>query len=205
MFASQPDYHGTTILCVRKNNKVVMIGDGQITRGGSVVVKDNARKIRRIGKNSEVITGFAGATADCITMIEKLEPKILAFPGQLERAAVALAKEWRQREFRHLQAQIIVADKDVSLSITGVGDVFSAPDDGILAIGSGGDFALCAAKAMVTVAKDMDAEEIAKASMKIAAEMCVFTNSSWVMETITHSVSPDTTKLKSTPEEFRKP
>eukprot|EP00457_Paulinella_chromatophora_P014064 gb/GEZN01014442.1/.p1 GENE.gb/GEZN01014442.1/~~gb/GEZN01014442.1/.p1 ORF type:complete len:229 (+),score=30.52 gb/GEZN01014442.1/:46-732(+) len=190
LFSSLPEYHGTTILCVRKGNKVVMIGDGQVTRGSSVVVKDNAKKIRRIGKNKEVITGFAGATADCITMLEKLEPKIMAFPGQLERASVALAKEWRQREYRHLQAQLIVADKDVSLSISGVGDVFSAPDDGIIAIGSGGDFALCAAKALVNSGADMDAEEIAKQSMTIASEMCVFTNKKWIVETISSETAP---------------
>lgn len=177
-----PSMHATTIVTVRKGGKVVIAGDGQVTMGQSVVMKSNARKVRRIGKNQDVITGFAGATADAFTLLERLERKLEQYPDQLMRAAVELAKDWRTDKYlRNLEAMILVADKSVTLCVTGNGDVLE-PEGGVMAIGSGGNYALSAAKALADT--DFDAEEIAKRAMKIAAEICVFTNDNLVMETL---------------------
>lgn len=156
-----------------------MFGDGQVTQG-SQVMKPNARKVRRIGSN--VMVGFAGATADALTLMTRLETKIEAYPNQLERACVELAKEWRTEKYlRQLEAVMLVADKDVSFTLTGVGDVI-APHDGIMAAGSGGGFALAAAKALYDT--DLPASEICKKAMLIAAEMCVYTNDRFVSDEI---------------------
>ncbi|SHJ86749.1 ATP-dependent HslUV protease, peptidase subunit HslV [Roseomonas rosea] len=174
-------WHGTTILCVRKNGQVAMAGDGQVSMG-QTVVKNNARKVRRIA-GGKVITGFAGATADAFTLLERLEAKLERFPDQLERAAVELAKDWRtDRYLRRLEALLAVADKDRSLLITGQGDVMD-PEDGIIGIGSGGNYALAAARALMTV-DDLTAEEIARRAMTIAGDICVYTNGRFVLETL---------------------
>jgi ATP-dependent HslUV protease subunit HslV len=174
-------WHGTTILCVRKGPQVAMAGDGQVTLG-QTVIKGNARKVRRIGGGS-VIAGFAGATADAFTLLERLEAKLERFPNQLERACVELAKDWRtDRYLRRLEAMMTVADADHSYTLTGNGDVLE-PEDGIIAIGSGGNYALAAARALIDV-PDLTAEEIARRSMKIAGDICVYTNHSLVVETI---------------------
>ena len=150
-----------------------MAGDGQVTLG-QTVIKGNARKVRRIG-NGEVIAGFAGATADAFTLLERLEAKLERFPSQLERACVELAKDWRtDRYLRRLEAMMTVADADHSFTLTGNGDVLE-PSDGVVAIGSGGNYALAAARALMTV-PDLSAEEIARRAMKIAADICVYTN-----------------------------
>jgi ATP-dependent HslUV protease subunit HslV len=174
-------WHGTTILCVRRGDHVAMAGDGQVTLG-QTVIKGNARKVRRIG-NGEVIAGFAGATADAFTLLERLEAKLERFPNQLERACVELAKDWRtDRYLRRLEAMMTVADRDHSFTLTGNGDVLE-PEDGIIAIGSGGNYALAAARALMSV-PDLSAEEIARRSMKIAGDICVYTNHSLVVEVI---------------------
>ena len=174
-------WHGTTILCVRKDGKVAMAGDGQVSMG-QTVVKNNARKVRRIA-GGKVITGFAGATADAFTLLERLEAKLERFPDQLERAAVELAKDWRtDRYLRRLEALLAVADANRSLLITGQGDVLE-PEDQIIGIGSGGNFALAAARALAPI-EGMDAEEIAKRAMGIAADICVYTNGRFVLETL---------------------
>ena len=174
-------WHGTTILSVRRNGQVVVAGDGQVSLGNTVV-KGNARKVRRIG-NGNVIAGFAGATADAFTLLERLEAKLERFPNQLERACVELAKDWRMdRYLRRLEAMLIVADKERGFTITGNGDVLE-PNDGVIAIGSGGNYALAAARALMTV-EDLTAEEIARRSMKIAADICIYTNENLVVETI---------------------
>jgi ATP-dependent HslUV protease subunit HslV len=174
-------WHGTTILCVRKDGRVAMAGDGQVSLG-QTVVKNNARKVRRIA-NGKVVAGFAGATADAFTLLERLEAKLERFPDQLERAAVELAKDWRtDRYLRRLEALLAVADKDRSLLITGNGDVLE-PEDSIIGIGSGGNFALAAARALIDV-DGMTAEDIAKKAMTIAADICVYTNGRYVLETI---------------------
>ncbi len=174
-------WHGTTILCVRRGEHVAMAGDGQVTLG-QTVIKGNARKVRRIG-NGEVIAGFAGATADAFTLLERLEAKLERFPNQLERACVELAKDWRtDRYLRRLEAMMTVADRDHSFTLTGNGDVLE-PEDGIIAIGSGGNYALAAARALMSV-PDLSAEEIARRSMKIAGDICVYTNHSLVVEVI---------------------
>jgi ATP-dependent HslUV protease subunit HslV len=174
-------WHGTTILSVRRNGQVVVAGDGQVSLGNTVV-KGNARKVRRIG-NGNVITGFAGATADAFTLLERLEAKLERFPNQLERACVELAKDWRtDRYLRRLEAMLIVADKDHGYTLTGNGDVLE-PSDGIIAIGSGGNYALSAARALMTV-PDLTAEEIARRAMKIAADICIYTNENLIVETI---------------------
>lgn len=173
--------HATTILSVRKGKEVVVAGDGQVSMGPTIV-KGTAKKVRRIGKNQDIITGFAGATADAFTLFELLEAKLEKHAGQLMRAAVELAKDWRQdRMLRRLEALLIVVDKDHSLMISGTGDVLDT-DDGILAIGSGGNYALSAARALVDL--DMSAEEIATKAMKIAGDICVYTNHSLVLEKI---------------------
>lgn len=174
-------WHGTTILCVRKNGQVAMAGDGQVSMGATVV-KNNARKVRRIA-GGKVLTGFAGATADAFTLLERLEAKLERFPDQLERAAVELAKDWRtDRYLRRLEALLAVADKDRSLLITGNGDVLE-PEDSIIGIGSGGNYALAAARALIDV-DGLTAEDVAKRSMKIAADICVYTNGRAIIETL---------------------
>ena len=179
-----PNWHGTTILSVRKNGKVVVAGDGQVSLG-QTIVKANARKVRRLGEDGAVIGGFAGATADAFTLFERLEKKLERYPGQLLRAAVELAKDWRtDRYLRKLEAMLIVADKDVTLMVTGTGDVLE-PADGVAAIGSGGNYALAAARALVDT--DKDAEEVAWRAMKIAAEVCVYTNENILIETLDSS------------------
>ncbi len=168
-----PQFHGTTIVSVRKGGQVVVAGDGQVTMG-QTVMKPNAKKVRRLGPKGEVIGGFAGATADAFTLFERLEAKLERHPGQLMRAAVELAKDWRSdRYLRRLEAMMIVADTTVTLVITGNGDVLE-PVGGIAAIGSGGNFALAAARALAD--SDHSAETIARKAMKIAAELCVYTN-----------------------------
>lgn len=174
-------WHGTTILCVRRDGRVAMAGDGQVSLG-QTVVKGNARKVRRIGGGA-VLAGFAGATADAFTLLERLEAKLERFPGQLERACVDLAKDWRtDRYLRRLEAMMAVADKDRSFTLTGNGDVLE-PEDGVIAIGSGGNFALAAARALIEV-PGLSAEEVARKAMRIAADICVYTNGNVVLETI---------------------
>ena len=176
-----PTWHGTTILSVRKGGKVVVAGDGQVSLG-STVVKANAKKVRRLGADGAVIGGFAGSTADAFTLFDRLESKLERWPGQLLRASVELAKDWRtDRYLRRLDAMMAVADKNVTLILTGNGDVLE-PSDGIAAIGSGGNYALAAARALID--GDKDAEEIAWRAMKIAAEVCVYTNENIIIETL---------------------
>jgi ATP-dependent HslUV protease subunit HslV len=173
-------WHGTTILTVRKGGTVAIGGDGQVSIG-QTIIKANAKKVRRLGKG-EVIGGFAGATADAFTLFERLEGKLEQYPGQLMRAAVELAKDWRTDKYlRRLEAMMIVADKDVSLVLTGSGDVLE-PQAGMMGIGSGGNYALAAARALVD--GDLDAEAIVKRAMAIAAEICVYTNSNVTVETL---------------------
>ena len=173
--------YATTIVTVRKGGKVVIAGDGQVSLGNTVM-KGNARKVRRIGKAGNVIAGFAGATADAFTLLERLEAKLEQYPEQLMRACVELAKDWRtDRYLRRLEAMMIVADKQVTLTLTGNGDVLE-PEGGVIAIGSGGNFALAAARALADT--DFDAEEIARRAMKIAGEICIYTNGNVVMETL---------------------
>src|SRR6266542_513319 len=176
-----PDlWHGTTILTVRKGGTAVIGGDGQVTIG-QTVVKANAKKVRRLGEG-EVIGGFAGATADAFTLFERLETKLEQYPGQLTRAAVELAKDWRtDRYLRRLEAMMIVADKQVSLLLSGTGDVLE-PEAGLMGIGSGGNFALAAAKALIET--EQDAETIVKKALAIAAEICVYTNRNVSIETL---------------------
>eukprot|EP00750_Incisomonas_marina_P018487 INCI2976.1.p1 GENE.INCI2976.1~~INCI2976.1.p1 ORF type:complete len:228 (+),score=45.27 INCI2976.1:286-969(+) len=180
--SSSAPMHATTILCVRRDGEVAVVGDGQVSMG-SMVVKPNAVKVRRIGQDNNILTGFAGATADCFTLRERLEAKIEEYPGQLTRACVELAKNWRMDKYlRRLDAVMLVADKDVSLTVTGNGDVIE-PHDGIIAIGSGGNFALAAARALIDQ-PNLTASEIARRSMTIAADMCVYTNHNFVEETL---------------------
>ncbi|WP_422009509.1 ATP-dependent protease subunit HslV [Reyranella sp.] len=177
--SSGPGWHATTILSVRKDGQVVMAGDGQVSMG-QTIVKGNAKKVRRIG-NGQIIAGFAGATGDAFTLFERLEAKLERHPGQLLRAAIELAKDWRtDRYLRKLEALMAVADKDVSLLLSGTGDVLE-PEGGIIAIGSGGNYALSAARALIDV-EGLDAEAIARKSMKIAADICVYTNHNIVLE-----------------------
>ena len=173
-------WHGTTILSVRRGGKVVVAGDGQVSMGNTVM-KPNARKVRRLGDGS-VIGGFAGATADAFTLFERLEAKLERHAGQLMRAAVELAKDWRTDKYlRNLEALMIVADRDITLILTGNGDVLE-PDKGIAAIGSGGNYALAAARALVDY--EADAETICRKAMAIAAEVCVFTNGNLTIEAL---------------------
>ena len=172
---------GTTILSVRKGGKTVIAGDGQVTLG-STVFKSGARKVRRIGDGA-VIAGFAGATADAFTLFERLEGKLDQHPGQLMRACVELAKDWRtDRYLRRLEAMMAVADASASLILSGTGDVLE-PDDGVIGIGSGGAYALAAARALIDVG-DLDAEAVARRAMKIAADICIYTNENVVIESI---------------------
>ena len=174
--------HGTTIVTVRKGGKVVIAGDGQVSLG-QTVMKGNARKVRRIGSKGDVIAGFAGATADAFTLLERLEAKLEQYPDQLTRAAVELAKDWRtDRYLRRLEAMMIVADRQVSLVLTGTGDVLE-PEAGVAGIGSGGNYALAAARALAD--GPMSAEEIVRKSLDIAADICVYTNRSVTVETLT--------------------
>src|SRR6185312_13424591 len=175
-----PSWHGTTILTVRKGGSVVIGGDGQVSIG-QTIVKANARKVRRLGKG-DVIGGFAGATADAFTLFERLEAKLDQYPGQLTRASVELAKDWRtDRYLRRLEAMMLVADKSVSLVLTGTGDVLE-PEYGVAGIGSGGNYALAAARALMET--DLTAEEIARKAMAIAADICVFTNTEITLESL---------------------
>ncbi|MDN2578831.1 ATP-dependent protease subunit HslV [Aquibium sp. ELW1220] len=178
--SSEITMHATTIVTVRKGGKVVIAGDGQVSLG-QTIMKGNARKVRRLGKGN-VIAGFAGATADAFTLLERLETKLEQYPDQLTRACVELAKDWRtDRYLRRLEAMMLVADKSVTLALTGTGDVLE-PEHGVMAIGSGGNYALAAARALMDT--DKDAEEIARKAMQIAAEICVYTNGSFVVETL---------------------
>lgn len=173
--------HATTIVTVRKGNKVVIAGDGQVSLG-QTIMKGNAKKVRRIGKGGNVIAGFAGATADAFTLLERLEAKLEQYPDQLTRACVELAKDWRtDRYLRRLEAMMLVADKSVSLALTGTGDVLE-PEHGVMAIGSGGNYALAAARALIDT--EQDAEAIARKAMQIAADICVYTNQNIVVETL---------------------
>lgn len=181
-------WHGTTIVSVRKNGQVTIAGDGQVTMG-QTVMKPNARKVRRLGADGRVIGGFAGATADAFTLFERLESKLERFPGQLTRAAVELAKDWRtDRYLRRLEAMMIVADADVTLVLTGTGDVLE-PYGGIAAIGSGGNYALAAARALAD--SGHNAETVARRAMGIAAELCIYTNDQLTVETIAASTGGD--------------
>jgi ATP-dependent HslUV protease subunit HslV len=178
---TQELWHGTTILAVRKEGKVVIAGDGQVSLGNTVI-KSNARKVRRLGDGS-VIGGFAGATADAFTLFERLEAQLEKHPGQLVRACVELAKDWRtDRYLRRLEAMMAVADTAVSLVLTGTGDVLE-PEDGLIGIGSGGNYALSAARALIDI-DGLDAEAIARKAMKIAAGICVFTNETITVESL---------------------
>jgi ATP-dependent HslUV protease subunit HslV len=174
-------WHGTTILSVRRGGKVVVAGDGQVSMGNTVM-KPNARKVRRLGAGDQVIGGFAGATADAFTLFERLERKLEQFPGQLLRAAVELAKDWRTDKYlRTLEAMMIVADAQVTLILTGNGDVLE-PESGIAAIGSGGNYALSAARALVDY--ETDAETVCRKAMAVAADICVYTNDRLTIETL---------------------
>ena len=174
-------WHGTTILAVRKNGRVTIAGDGQVSLGPTVI-KANAKKVRRLG-GGQIVAGFAGSTADAFTLLERLEGKRERHPGQLMRACVELAKDWRtDRYLRRLEAMMAVADAEVSLVLTGTGDVLE-PTDGLIGIGSGGNYALAAAKALLDL-DGMDSEAIARKAMGIAADICVYTNTSLTIETI---------------------
>ena len=174
-----PGWHATTILSVRKGGQVVMAGDGQVSMG-QTIVNGNAKKVRRLG-NGQIVTGFAGATADAFALFERLEAKLERHPGQLLRACIELAKDWRtDRYLRRLEAMMAVADKDVSLLLSGSGDVLE-PEGGIIAIGSGGNYALAAARALIDV-EGLDAETIARRAMAIASQICVYTNDKITLE-----------------------
>ena len=178
---SETGWHGTTILSVRKGRKVVMAGDGQVSLG-QTVVKANARKVRRLG-GGRILAGFAGSTADAFTLLERLEAKLERHPGQLLRACVELAKDWRtDRYLRRLEAMMAVADAESSLVLTGAGDVLE-PEAGLIGIGSGGPYALAAARALLEL-PELDAEEIARRAMRIAAEICVYTNHNVTLEVL---------------------
>jgi ATP-dependent HslUV protease, peptidase subunit HslV len=173
-------WHGTTVLTVRKAGAVVIGGDGQVSIG-QTIVKANAKKVRRLAK-CDVIGGFAGATADAFTLFERLEGKLEQYPGQLMRAAVELAKDWRtDRYLRRLEAMMLVADPQITLVLTGTGDVLE-PENGVMGIGSGGNYALAAARALIDT--EMDAESIVRKAMAIAADICVYTNRSITVEAL---------------------
>jgi len=175
------NWYGTTILCVKKDDKAVIVGDGQVSFGPTII-KSTAQKIRRLADGA-IVAGFAGSTADALTLFERLEAKLEQHRGQLKRACVELAKDWRtDRYLRRLEAMMIVADKETVLILTGNGDVLE-PEDGVAGIGSGGNYALAAARALFDV-KGMDAEKIARKAMKIAAQICVYTNDNITLEVI---------------------
>lgn len=178
---SSQTWHGTTILAVRKDGKVVLAGDGQVSLG-QTVIKSTARKVRRLG-NGKILGGFAGSTADAFTLFERLEAKLEQYPDQLTRACVELAKDWRtDRYLRRLEAMMAVADLTTSLVLTGTGDVLE-PDDGVIGIGSGGNYALAAARALIDQ-PGLDAEQVARKAMKIAADICVYTNTNLTVESL---------------------
>ena len=183
MSNSFPDWHGTTIIGVRKDNEVVVAGDGQVSLG-QTVIKGTARKVRRLSPGGyEVVAGFAGSTADAFALLERLEAKLEATPGQLQRASVELAKDWRTDKYlQKLEAMLIVTDGSELYVITGAGDVLE-PEHGIAAIGSGGNYALAAARAMMD--SDKSAEDVARRAMEIAADICVYTNGNLTVERIT--------------------
>ena len=186
LMTQQETWHGTTILSVRKGKEVVIIGDGQVSLS-STVMKSNARKVRRLSTGN-VVVGFAGATADAFTLFERLEAKLEQYPDQLTRACVDLAKDWRTDKYlRKLEAMMAVVDKDTSLILTGTGDVLE-PEDGLIGIGSGGTYALSAARALMRLPEDLlkklSAEDVARQSMKIAAEICVYTNENTTLEKV---------------------
>ena len=172
----------TTIIAIRRDNEIVIAGDGQVSFGATIL-KSGAKKVRRLGKNKEVIAGFAGSTADALTLFERLESKLEKHPGQLMRACVELAKDWRiDKYLRRLEAMMIVADKNISLLVSGNGDVIES-DDGVLGIGSGGSYAISAAKALIQNTK-LNSHEVATRSLNIAADICVYTNHNIVVEKI---------------------
>ncbi|MDP1639904.1 MAG: ATP-dependent protease subunit HslV [Hyphomicrobium sp.] len=182
--ADEPrSWHATTILTIRKDGRVVIAGDGQVSLGATII-KSNARKVRTLGKGG-VIGGFAGATADAFTLFERLEAKLEQYPGQLTRACVELAKDWRtDRYLRRLEAMMLVADAETTLVLTGTGDVLE-PERHVMGIGSGGNYALSAARALLD--QPLDAEAIARKAMAIAAEICVYTNDNLVIESLPSS------------------
>ena len=178
-FGVDLNWHGTTIVCVRKDGDVAMIGDGQVSLGSSVV-KGNAKKVRRLGK--DILVGFAGSTADALTLLERLEAKLEAYPNQLTRACVELAKAWRTDKYlRRLEALMAVGDKNNSYIISGTGDVLE-PEGDVIGIGSGGNYALAAGKVLMDT--DMNAEQVAKKAIEVASEICVFTNNNIKIEKI---------------------
>ena len=178
--STNQNWHGTTIVLIRKGNQTIVAGDGQVSLGNTVL-KSKAKKVRKIEKRN-VIAGFAGSTADALTLFERLEAKLEKHAGNLTRAAVELAKDWRTDKYlRRLEALMAVADKEKSFIISGTGDVLE-PEDGIIGIGSGGNYALAAAKVLMD--SDMSAEEIAKKSLKVASEICVFTNGNVTTEKV---------------------
>lgn len=178
-YARAQDWRGTTIISVRKGSDVVIAGDGQVSMGHTVL-KNNARKVRRLGREENIIAGFAGATADAFTLFERLEAKLEAHPGQLTRACVELAKDWRTDKYlRRLEALMAVCDQETSLILTGTGDVVE-PQDGIIGIGSGGNYALAAARALYD--QKLSAEKIAEKALNIAADICVYTNDNIIIE-----------------------
>ena len=180
IMSTNQNWHGTTIVLIRKGNQTIVAGDGQVSLGNTVL-KSKAKKVRKIEKRN-VIAGFAGSTADALTLFERLEAKLEKHAGNLTRAAVELAKDWRTDKYlRRLEALMAVADKEKSFIISGTGDVLE-PEDGIIGIGSGGNYALAAAKVLMD--SDMSAEEIAKKSLKVASEICVFTNGNVTMEKV---------------------
>ena len=181
--SDSPIWHGTTIIAVRKGDKVVIAGDGQVSMGATIV-KGNARKVRRLKSGGgDVIGGFAGATADAFALFERLEAKLEKHPGQLMRACVEMAKDWRTDKcLRHLEAMMAVADKNTSLILSGNGDVLE-PEDGLIGIGSGGPYALSAARALID-RDDMDSEKIARKALEIASGICVYTNTHVTLESI---------------------
>lgn len=179
--ANKANWHSTTILSIRKNGKVVVAGDGQVTLGNTVL-KSNARKVRTLGKG-QVLAGFAGATADAFTLFERLEAKLEVYPDQLLRACVELAKDWRTDKYlRRLEAMMAVVDANVSLILSGTGDVVE-PEDAIIGIGSGGAFALAAARALSDI-PELSAEDIARKAMKVAGDICIYSNQNIVLETL---------------------
>lgn len=175
-------FRGTTVICVRRGDQVVIGGDGQVTVGQAIVMKGNARKVRRL-YNNQIIAGFAGGTADAFTLFERFEAKLDLYQGNLVRAAVELAKDWRtDRALRRLEALLVVADHSVSLMLTGNGDVIE-PEDHLIAIGSGGPYAQAAAKALLQNT-DLDARSIVEKSLSIAASICIYTNENFTFEEI---------------------